>query len=224
MNELLTKGIGHTEFKDTEIGKVPQQWNVETLAKLMLTIKPGPFGSSITKSMYVEEGFKVYGQEQVIRGDCKFGDYFISRKKYEELSAFKIESGDLLMSLVGTVGKTLLIPKNFVEGIINPRLILLRPGQRVLATYLQHYFSSNLFQEELRKIQQGGTMGVLSAGILKPLSIPVPHQDEQTRIVGIIDTVITAISKLGQKRTSLLHLKNSLMQDLLTGKVRVTVN
>lgn len=84
MNELLTKGIGHTEFKETEIGRIPKSWKVLTLGEMMELIKPGPFGSSITKSNYVESGYKVYGQEQVIRGDASFGDYFISKAKYED--------------------------------------------------------------------------------------------------------------------------------------------
>ena len=110
MNELLIKGIGHTEFKDSELGRIPKSWEVVTLKDVCEKLKPGPFGSAITKSMYVHEGYKVYGQEQVISGDITIGDYYIPESKYEELTAFKVQASDVLISLVGTIGKSLIVP------------------------------------------------------------------------------------------------------------------
>ena len=66
-------------------------------------IKAGPFGSSLKKSMYVEKGYKIYGQEQVIRDDLDFGYYYISREKYQELENYKIREDDILISLLLTI-------------------------------------------------------------------------------------------------------------------------
>ena len=65
------------------------EWAVRSLDSLggrgRPAIKAGPFGSSLTKDKYVAEGYKVYGQEQVIRGDYLYGDYFIPKTLFDEL-------------------------------------------------------------------------------------------------------------------------------------------
>ena len=75
------------------------------------SIKAGPFGSSLKKEFYVQEGYKIYGQEQVIKDDMSFGNYYISEKKYKELESCKVKAGDILISLVGTYGKISIIPE-----------------------------------------------------------------------------------------------------------------
>jgi type I restriction enzyme S subunit len=84
-------------------------------------MKAGPFGSSLKKSVYTPRGFKIYGQEQVIKGDAYYGDYFISRDLYEKLRSCEVHAGDILVSLVGTAGKVLVLPADCAPGIINPR-------------------------------------------------------------------------------------------------------
>ncbi len=224
MNELLTKGIGHIEFKDSELGRIPKSWEVKKLEEVCSKLKPGPFGSSITKSMYVEKGYKVYGQEQVISGDAFFGNYFIDKNKYLELSAFSVQADDVLISLVGTIGKCLIIPKGYEMGIINPRLILMRLNKLCTSKFLQYLLSSKTVQEQLQQTQQGGTMGVLSASVLKPLKLRIPPITEQENITEIFGSIDDRIINLNSKLSQIQYLKKSLMQNLLTGKVRVKVN
>ena len=224
MNELLTKGIGHTEFKDSELGRIPKSWEVVTLKDVCEKLKPGPFGSAITKSMYVHQGYKVYGQEQVISGDVTIGDYYIPESKYEELAAFKVQASDVLISLVGTIGKSLIVPDKHFPGIINPRLIILRLNKTCIPIFMQYLLSSEDVQRQLSLTQQGGTMGVLSASVLKPLKIRTPPIEEQESITKVFSSLDNRIGKLNKKLSQTQSLKKSLMQDLLTGKVRVTVN
>jgi type I restriction enzyme S subunit len=70
-------------------------------------LKAGPFGSALKKDIYCENGYKIYGQEQVISGDENFGDYFIDHKKFNQLSSCAVKPGDILISLVGTIGRVL---------------------------------------------------------------------------------------------------------------------
>jgi len=102
-------------YKRTEVGVIPEEWEVCRLDSLgagqIPPIKAGPFGSSLTKDTYVPTGYKVYGQEQVIRGDYLYGDYFITKKKYRELESCAVRPGDVLLSLVGTLGRLLAVPE-----------------------------------------------------------------------------------------------------------------
>src|SRR5207253_434205 len=73
-------------------------------------VKAGPFGSALRKEDYVESGYRVYGQEQVIAGRFDIGDYYISSRKFEELKSCRVSEGDLLISMVGSFGKVLIVP------------------------------------------------------------------------------------------------------------------
>ena len=94
-----------TEAEIAELPELPDGWkwvNIEYLIEnRKSSIKAGPFGSSLKKEFYVPNGFKIYGQEQVISGNCTYGDYYISEEKYKELENCKVKPFDILISLVG---------------------------------------------------------------------------------------------------------------------------
>ena len=224
MQELLTKGIGHTEFKDSPVGRIPADWSVVEIGEIALQVKPGPFGSSLTKAMYVSSGYKVYGQEQVISGDFKVGDYYIDQAKYDELSAFKVSGGDVLISLVGTFGQIAVVPEDFQCGIINPRLLIIRfPLNLVNTEFIAQQLKSDYVLNQLKQLQQGGTMGVLSATTVKPVKLIIPPIEQQRLIGQAMKSVDKSILAKEAQLESTKNTKKALMQDLLTGKVRVNL-
>jgi type I restriction enzyme S subunit len=213
-------------YKQTEMGIIPSDWNILELDELgsanQPAIKAGPFGSALTKDIYVKEGFKIYGQEQVISGDYNFGNYYVDDTKFRQLKSCEVIEGDILLSLVGTTGKLLVIPKDAERGIINPRLLRFRFDKLMVnSIYFKNLFESNLIQNYLSTSAQGGTMAVLNAGILKRLVIPLPALKEQTAIANAlsdVDTLIASIEKLIAKKQAI---KTATMQQLLTGKKRL---
>jgi type I restriction enzyme S subunit len=134
ISHAVTKGLDPTvPMKDSGIewlGEVPAYWDVKRLGYLCSDIKAGPFGSSLTKDMYVGEGYRIYGQEQVIPNDFTIGDYYISQDTYSRLQQYEVQQGDILISCVGTFGRIATVPDGIEPGIINPRLMRLRvnPG------------------------------------------------------------------------------------------------
>ena len=124
-------------LKEAFEGKLTEKWRIlhhknnewcvfnikNIVQKGQNSLKAGPFGSALKKSCYVPSGYKVYGQEQVIAGNENIGDYYISEEKYQELISCKIQPYDILISLVGTVGKVLILSAECEPGVINPRLI-----------------------------------------------------------------------------------------------------
>jgi type I restriction enzyme S subunit len=213
-------------YKETEAGVIPEDWEVAAIDSLgrrgRPAVKAGPFGSSLTKNTYVAEGYKVYGQEQVIRGDHLYGDYYVSKERFNELRSCAVEPGDILLSLVGTAGRVLVIPPGAPEGIINPRLIRFSFDPNVISpTYFRFLFETDAYQALLARNAQGGTMGVLNAGLLRPIRIPLPRVPEQIAIAAAlsdVDALINNTEKLiAKKRT----IKQGAMQLLLTGKKRL---
>jgi type I restriction enzyme S subunit len=213
-------------YKQTKVGVIPEEWEVCRLDALgtgpIPPIKAGPFGSSLTKDIYVQSGFKVYGQEQVIRGDYLFGDYFITLRKYRELESCAVRPGDILLSLVGTVGKLLVVTDDAPAGVINPRLIRFSfDKSRICSQFFKFLFESGYVQSLLERNSQGGTMGVLNAGILRPFCIqlpPLPKQRAIATALSDVDALLAALDRLIAKQRDL---KQAAMQQLLTGQTRL---
>lgn len=213
-------------YKQTEVGVIPEEWDVANLASLgagsVPPIKAGPFGSALTKATYVPSGYKVYGQEQVIRGDYQYGDYFVPLTKYQELVSCSVRPGDILLSLVGTAGKLLVIPRDAPEGIINPRLIRFSFDKaRVDSEFFRELFGADQIQGYLERYAQGGTMGVLNANILRAVRIPLPPLSEQRAIAAVLSDVDALISSLDRLVSKKRAVKTAAMQQLLTGKQRL---
>ena len=213
-------------YKRTEVGVIPEAWAAPRLDSLgggsVPPVKAGPFGSSLTKDQYVPLGFKVYGQEQVIRGDHLFGDYFISAGKYRELESCAVRPGDVLLSLVGTAGKLLEVPDDAPLGVINPRLVRFSfDRSRVLPKFFKYQFESGSIQALLSRQAQGGTMGVLNAGALRPFRIPLPPIDEQRAIAAALSAVDALLGGLDRLIAKKRDLKQAAMQQLLTGQTRL---
>jgi len=213
-------------YKMTEVGVIPEDWGVVYLPQLgddsRPPLKAGPFGSSLTKATYVPSGYKVYGQEQVLRQDPEYGDYWISEEKFRELQSCEVRPGDILLSLVGTAGKLLVIPEGSMRGVINPRLLRISLDKnRVLPQLFVYTFDSHLVQNSLRRGSQGGTMPVLNSGTLRAVPIPLPPLPEQRAIaeaLSDVDNLLDALDRLIAKKRAV---KQAAMQQLLTGKTRL---
>ena len=151
------------------------------------SIKAGPFGSTLKKEFYVPAGYKVYGQEQVIRGDSTFGDYYINKEKYQELASCKVQAGDVLISLVGTYGMTLIVPIDHEPGIINPRLAKITlDQQKMIPEFLVNAFTQEIVLQQIHAMSHGGTMNILNIRTLKGLRLPLPPLETQREIVAEI--------------------------------------
>lgn len=230
MNHLFVKGIGHKKFKETKIGGIPMSWDVGGFNNIVdpknkNAIKPGPFGSALKKSFYVKDGFKIYGQEQVISGDITYGDYYIDEKKYKELEGFKVNAGDILISLVGTIGKVLVISESFEKGIINPRLLKITVDRKKAdPQFIAYLLKSDFLIQQMNQKSHGGTMNILNKGMLMGVNFGIPPLDEQKEITKIISAVDEKISINIKHKEALIKLKKGLMQDLLSGKVRTKTN
>lgn len=115
------------------------------------SFKRGPFGSALTKAIFVEKGYKIYEQYCPINDDCSFARYYITPKKFKELQAFEVKSGDYLISCSGvTLGRITRVPEQFEPGIINQALLRVRINESAINhRYFLHLFRSALFQKAI---------------------------------------------------------------------------
>jgi len=228
MQKLLTKGIGHTNFKKTELGEIPEEWKVVTIKEVTRddkrAIKVGPFGSQLKKSEYVDSGIKVYGQENVFRKDFNYGNYYITKEKFESLSAFEIFPDDVVITMMGTIGDCMVVPKNISKGIMNSHLMRLQLKFNIIPEFLAILIKDAFYvKKQINKLSQGAIMSGLNSTIIKQISIPLPSINEQIKLVEICNKIQDLSNREINYLTQLQELKKGLMQDLLTGKVRVCI-
>jgi type I restriction enzyme S subunit len=211
---------GKLTNKNVKDGELPRKWKsvgiVDIVENDKRALKAGPFGSSLKKEFYVKKGYKIYGQEQVISDDPFLGDYFIDEDKYIELESCKIKPFDILISLVGTVGKVLILPSNSQQGIINPRLIKISLNKNIyLHKFFKYYFESSLVKNIYSSKAQGTTMDVLNLGIIKTIPFPLPSIDEQQLIIEQLDSKLIESNKMEKSINQNFQLIESLKHSIL---------
>ncbi len=176
-------------------------------------LKAGPFGSSLKKEYYVESGYKIYGQEQVIAEDPNYGDYYIDEDRYKQLENCAVQAGDVLISLVGTYGKLLIMPESFEPGIINPRLMKITfDKSKVNPYYFKYYFQSESLKRALAENTHGGTMDILNLGIVRKIAMPLPPIELQNAFVEFIEQVDKSKVVVKKSLDETKKLFDSLMQ------------
>ena len=195
----------------------PKGWDMplieDVVANEKNALKAGPFGSALKKEYYVASGYKIYGQEQVISGDCTFGDYYIDEERYKSLENCAIQPGDVLISLVGTYGKLLVIPEVFEPGIINPRLMKITfDKEKVNPYYFKFFFQSESLKKALSENTHGGTMDILNLGIVRKIEMPLPPLKLQNEFVDFVYQVDKSKAAVQKSLDETQMLFDSLMQ------------
>jgi len=226
MQHLFTQGIGHTEFKEMKWGKIPKEWDIQKLSKVVVEgdgLKRGPWGGSVKKEYFVKTGYKIYEQKCVIKNDFSLGNYYIDEEKFQELKQFEIESGDLLMTAAGTLGVIAIVPNGIEQGIYNQAIIRIRLNEDILnKLFFKYFLKSDFLNKLIKRFTFGSAIkNFASIKILSSVQIPIPPLNEQERIIQIFKSIDDKIENEKYYDNKLKIIKNGLMQDLLTGKVRV---
>jgi len=225
MNELLTKGIGHTEFKDSELGRIPKSWEVQPLRGLSTKVGSGvtPRGGS---SVYQDHGIIFIRSQNVHFDGLMLDDVaYISEQIHAGMKGSMVCGGDVLLNITGaSIGRCTVVPNDFPEGNVNQHVCIIRPINSLYNKFLGIWLSSDYGQDQIMRFQAGGNREGLNFEQIRSIKIPVPSIQEQEKASEVVDSIQVSISEVQSKLHQTQSLKKSLMQDLLTGKVRVTVN
>ncbi len=231
MQELLTKGIGHTEFKDSPVGRIPVGWEVVSLDKLLSDVKypirSGPFGSALLKHELVEIGIPYLGIDNVHveRFERKY-KRFVSEEKFNALVRYAVRENDVMVTIMGTVGRCCVVPKGIGKALSSKHVWTMTFD---LEKYLPELICWQInyatwVEDQFKKESQGGVMESISSKTLKSLLVPLQPMWEQRQIAEAHFKMSKTIYVKSSKLLALMKFKKALMQDLLTGKVRVKVD
>jgi len=204
-------------YKQTEVGVIPEDWEVKKLGDLCRSIVDGTHFTP----RYVNDGIPFYSVENVTANN--FTDTkFISLKEHSELTKrCKPEKGDILLTRIGSLGDTKLIDWD-VNASIYVSLALLKPSDQVLGDYLYRYSESSQFVRDVEKLSLvNATPKKINMGDIGNVPIPVPPLPEQRAIAAALSKVDALIASLDNLITKKRDIKQAAMQQLLTGKKRL---
>ena len=228
--KLKKKNLEETPIaEDEKPFDIPESWEWVRWGMLG-EYKKGPFGSSLTKSMFVpktDDAVKVYEQKNAIQKDYSLGDYYISKEKYETMKGFTVNPSDIIVSCAGTIGETYLLPQDAPVGIINQALMRARLHLDSIIPYWLLNFRYILLIENKLKGSGSAIKNIPPFEVLKAMPVPLPPLAEQQRIVAKIEELLPKVEEYGKAQEALDKLntelpermKKSILQEAIEGRL-----
>jgi type I restriction enzyme S subunit len=224
MQQLFTRGIGHSIFKQTEVGEIPEEWDIVILNDY--AIVKGRIGwKGLKASEYTETGPYLIANKHLLNQKVVWDKCdHISSFRYEESQEIQLRTGDVILSKDGTIGKPAFLDSLPNKATINSTMMLLRVHDNNLdAQFLFYFLQTQSFKRFIFQKTSGSSIPHLFQGDMKQLKFALPPKEEQSKIISTLSSIDLRLEKEMLMKEALKNLKKGLMNDLLTGKVRVKV-
>lgn len=222
MQRLLTKGIGHTEFKESPLGMIPVSWEVVTINEIA-EVKGGkrlPKGEALIEHKTKHPYIRV--TDMYMGGVSLEKILYVPENIFPVISKYTISKNDLFISVAGTLGIVGEVPFELDGANLTENANKLT-NIKVNKSFLLQLLLSPFVQYLVQKEQTNNAQPKLALTRIKEFIIPKPSIEEQQKIADILNSVDEKNKILLDKKTHYQELKQGLMQQLLTGKIRVKV-
>jgi type I restriction enzyme, S subunit len=184
-----------TKFKQTEIGKIPEDWEIKRLidtANKDSDIVGGPFGSNLKVEDYQDEGLPIIRLQNIERYNFIDRDIkYVSEEKYQELKYHSFKPGDIVLAKLGIpIGKTCLVPDYFKKGVVTADVVRIRPSEKIMdKIFLLYVLNYKSVRNQLGSKQSGTTRPRVNLSDVRHLFIPLPPLPEQKSIAKILSSL-----------------------------------
>ena len=203
-------------YKPSELGEIPEGWEEFTLSELC-DVRDGTHDSP----KYHDVGIPLVTSKNIVNDKLDFSSIsFISTDDaYEINKRSKVDCGDIIMSMIGTIGSAILIE---IEPNFCIKNVALFKPRKNIGKFLIQFMRSNIFQAYLKDGLDGGIQKFISLGTLRTLKIAIPKcEEEQSSIATILSDMDEELQILEQRLNKTRQIKQGMMQELLTGKIRL---
>jgi type I restriction enzyme S subunit len=221
MHKLFTGGLRHEPQKQTEIGPVPESWDVVRCEEVCDTISVGIVVKP--SSYYVKEGVPAF-RSQNVREDRIQPEpmVYISEEANDgPVKKSKLFAGDVLIVRTGYPGTSCVVPPEF-DGSNCIDLIFVRPNKEKLRShYLSRFFNSDAAKVQVQAGKIGLAQQHFNVGAVKNTQMPLPRTDQQDEIVSHLELIDSKHDLATAKRNALQDLFRTLLHELMTAKTRV---
>ena len=212
-----------TKFKDTEIGKIPEEWEVRTINSFC-SVKTGPFGSMLHAEDYVAKGTPIVTTEHFKNGILPLVGKDIPQVGIEDLkrmSSYTLTKDDIVFSRVGSVDINALVTVRQNGWLFSGRVLRVRPFKQTDSLYLHYGLLKHSVRSDIVSRAVGLTMASINTKILGETELSLPPLNEQRRIASALTSIDNLISSLGKLIEKKKNIKQGAMQQLLTGQIRL---
>ena len=223
MQKLFTEGLRGEAQKETEIGLVPESWEVKKIGDLNLDIGDGNYAAKYPRnSEFISEGVAFLRAVNMKAGRLEWKDMrFISPALHETLRKGHVKENDVILVTRGSIGQVAFATTDFIGANMNAQLVRINGEEKVDGHYLYFALLHEERQNQLQSLTTGTALQQLPIGKLKSVQIPVPSLTEQQEIGRALALVETKEQDILKKRNTLQELFRTLLHELMTGKVRV---
>lgn len=227
-NGQLRDPVAHPEqFQDSPLGRIPKAWAFESLGERLQriggTIQTGPFGSQLHAHEYTAEGVPVIMPQDIIEGSVSVAKIArILSTRADELKRHRVRLGDLVFARRGDLSRCAAITEREVGWLCGTGCLLMRFEETTLSsTWLSFAYQHNIGQRQIASRAVGTTMVNLNTKLLSHLQFGFPQKNEQDVAVCRVTQADSTIHQEEANLAKLALMKSGLMDDLLTGRVRV---
>ena len=226
MTELLTKGIGHTEFKDSSVGRIPAEWEVKAVRSVVKNIKSGLSRRIVQQDI---------GIPMLTSGNIQDNKLDVSGLKYwyaEDpqgacIDNYLLLDDDILICFINSmsqIGKSCIYKDIGRPAIYTTNMFRVQVNEEASSEFIYRVFTTERFQTEIQLITKPAiNQASFTKADFEELLIPIPPKKEQEKIVSAMNSIDSNMKSKQQKLNQTKTLKKALMHDLLTGKKRVKV-
>ena len=199
----MTPVRGYSEMRDSGIewiGKIPKEWKIIKLKNFISGYKAGPFGSSlITDKLDTSGQILIYSPEHIAKKNTDLeNNLYLPEDRIKEMGQFMVEPGDIIVPIVGSLGRAMVITKDMPLGIINQRLAKFRINtKKILIDYFLWLFSKSSFYSTFIDLNSRGSIILnLTKQIIYNIPIPYPSLEEQSAIAAYLDEKCSKIDEI----------------------------
>ena len=235
LHDLLTRGIDASGqlrppqseaphlYKESPLGWIPREWGVVTLESVSSVVTSG---SRDWARFYSDSGALFVRIGNLTREHINFRYDSVIRVQPPvngDGQRTKLEPGDILVSITADLGIIGVVPEGMGEAYINQHIALVRPiGSLVSPRFVGHYLAGPIMQAYIGQLNDAGAKAGLNLPTIRNLPSAFPSRSEQDQIAARLDEIDNRIQNAMTEANKLSELKSGLMDDLLTGRVRVT--
>ena len=212
-----------TKFKNTEIGRIPDDWEVRTINSFC-SVKTGPFGSLLHAEDYVAKGTPIVTTEHFKNGILPLVGKDIPQVGIEDLkrmSSYTLTKDDIVFSRVGSVDINALVTVRQKGWLFSGRVLRVRPFKQTDSLYLHYGLLKHSVRSDIVCRAVGLTMASINTKILGETELSLPPLNEQHSIASALTSIDNLISSLGKLIEKKKNIKQGAMQQLLSGKIRL---
>lgn len=233
MHDLLTRGLderGHLrdpdahpeQFKDSPLGRIPREWRIKQLSLCVRTDAPITYGI-VQAGPHIESGVPYIRTGDMVSNRLKLDGLMRTSKRIaSSYRRSEVRTGEIVCAIRATVGKVLEVPPELNSANLTQGTARIAPREDINNHFLLWALRSEIVKKQFDLAIKGTTFSEITLGELRKVLIPLPSSCiEQQRIAEILDVNDARIHAEEVYRDKLKLQKKGLMDDLLTGRVRV---